>query len=292
MKEIRFFERPELKEPYFIIGFAGWPDAGSVSSKSLSYLIEKLGARKFAQIDPDEFFYFPNARPVIGVEGGVIRSFNPPRIEIFFTKRVFPSPDLILLFGMEPHLKWNKFISSILQLADEFGVRRVYTIGGTYDQVPHTREPLVSALASHARLLPELQEFGLNFTTYYGPSSIHSSIIIACREKGLEAISLWGHAPYYIQQPNPRVCYSVLERLSKMIGIDIDFTDLLEEAKELERKVDRIVKGSKELQEYISKLEKWYESRGRPEETPPESEKLIREIEDFLRRREDYRNEL
>lgn len=37
------------------MGFEEWPDAGKVSSGVVGYLRDKLQARKFAEIKPDDF---------------------------------------------------------------------------------------------------------------------------------------------------------------------------------------------------------------------------------------------
>lgn len=293
MECVVFYQRPSLRDPYLVLGFSGWPDAGAVSSRTLNYLIEKLDAVKFAQLEAEEFYYFPSLRPLIAVEGGEIRGYSFPSNDIFFWQSDLAPHDLILFRGIEPHLRWWKFVNCILDLAEEFNVRRLFTIGGTYDQIPHTREPKVSALTSHPQLLKELKLYNVNFTTYYGPSSIHSALLLACRQRGIEGISLWGHAPYYIQQPNPRVCHSILLRLLPMLGIDIELNDLMVEAASLDAQVNKALSENQELLAYLKKLEEWYARQEAQEEVPSstdfpeapgEQEKLIKEIEEFLRR--------
>ena len=54
MKSINFLKKPRLKNPNLIVA---WPGMGEVAFKAARYLIEKLGAEEFANIDPQDFFY-------------------------------------------------------------------------------------------------------------------------------------------------------------------------------------------------------------------------------------------
>ena len=54
---------PELRSPAMVTAFQGWPDAGEVASGALRYLVCNLGATRFAEITPEEFYVFTEVRP-------------------------------------------------------------------------------------------------------------------------------------------------------------------------------------------------------------------------------------
>ena len=56
-------EMPEDNFPIMIVAFAGWPDAAESATRALKYLVRKLPAKKFAEIDPEEFYDFTVVRP-------------------------------------------------------------------------------------------------------------------------------------------------------------------------------------------------------------------------------------
>ena len=62
---LKIYEHPRLKEPYLVIG---WEDTGHVGTGVADYLIDKLGAEEFGEIEPYDFSYLPNAV----VKGGVL----------------------------------------------------------------------------------------------------------------------------------------------------------------------------------------------------------------------------
>ena len=48
-------EKIKLNKANMIIGLNGWGNAGEVSTFSVKYLVDKLGAKKFGEIPPEPF---------------------------------------------------------------------------------------------------------------------------------------------------------------------------------------------------------------------------------------------
>ena len=42
MENLVLYETPELRSPYLVAGFKGWPNAGEVSTRTVGYLRDKL----------------------------------------------------------------------------------------------------------------------------------------------------------------------------------------------------------------------------------------------------------
>ena len=60
-------ETPQPKLPTMIVAFAGWPDAAESATRAARYLVRKLPAKKFAEIDPEDFYEFTTVRPQTGL---------------------------------------------------------------------------------------------------------------------------------------------------------------------------------------------------------------------------------
>lgn len=289
MGSILIYERPELRSPYMVIGFEGWADAARASTGVVGYLRDKLEARKFAEMNPDDFYLFQlpgveAVRPITVVEDGYIRELEMPYTRFWAWRNERSARDLIIMRGAEPHLRWNQYIDSVLDLAQEFKVQRVYAIGGTYDRIPHTAGPVVSAVCNQPALRAELMECGIGMTGYSGPTAIHTMLMAAAEKRGLEIASLWGHAPHYIQVPNAKVCCGLLERLMRMLGLELDLQDLKKAGEYLDEQVNRAIEQKAELREYVARLEDEY--TGRAYGTwEPLGDDIVREVEDFLRER-------
>ncbi len=63
--------------------FTGWNDAGDAASAALRFFGASLGATRFAQIDPEEFFDFQATRPRVELVDGDTRELEWPSVEIY-----------------------------------------------------------------------------------------------------------------------------------------------------------------------------------------------------------------
>lgn len=284
-EEITIYEKPALHNPYLVAAFAGWPDAAQVATGAISYLVRKLDAKKFAEIGGEGFYDFASSRPIVKIEGGLVGSLRLPSNSFFYWQSHLANHDLVLLRGIEPHLRWQSYIDLILELATNLKAARIYTLGGLYDNVPHTREPKVSGVASSPHLKELLQKHQIQLIDYHGPSSLHSMLLATCRKQKLEAVSLWGHAPFYVRvETNPTVCFGLLRKLTELLEIEIDLEEVKKAGEYLQDMLGRLLTESDELRLYVQKLEEQYEVEGgRVGEVFEGADKIIKEVEEFLR---------
>ncbi len=290
MGKIIYTEEPLLNKPYLIIGFEGWPNAAEVSSFTLQHLIESLEAKPFASIPIDDFYQTSSLRPVAVIKEGRVIELKFSGNHFYYVKGC-PSNDLILFQGVEPHIRWDEFSNLILDLAMKFNVIQLITIGGTYDYIPHTCPPLVSALFNHEALREPVIQAGLGLTEYSGPISIQTFILISAKKWGLKAISLWGHAPQYLQTRNIKVICSVLKRLIDLTRIKLDLSDLEKASIYFDQQVKRFVEQDPKLKEAINHLEEVYMQSGEVsqpvlKEDGTKEDKVIY-IQAFLKKMED-----
>jgi proteasome assembly chaperone (PAC2) family protein len=290
MEEIVYLERPDLNRPYLIMGFEGWPNAGEVSSFALRHLVDHLGARKFASIPAENFYQMSSLRPAAVIRDGRLVELKFSGNHFYYVKGL-PSNDLILFSGVEPHLRWNVFADLILDLTARFHVVELFTIGGTYDYVPHTYPPVVSGLFNHEELRDRVIRAGLGLTEYSGPISIHTFVLEAAKKRDLRAISLWGHVPQYLQTKNVKVVCSVLKGLTELIGIKLDLSELEKAAEYFDQQINQLVEEDPKLQEVISKLEEVYKGSERIRQPLRKEEGLkddkVVYIQAFLKKPED-----
>jgi proteasome assembly chaperone (PAC2) family protein len=257
MEEIIYLEKPILTKPYLIMGFEGWPNAAEVSSLALQHLIDSLEAKKFASVPTENFYQISSLRPMAVIKEGRLIELKSPGNHFYYVKDSLSS-DLILFYGVEPHLRWDIFANLILDLAERFKVVQIFTIGGTYDYIPHTYPPMVSALFNHDELRKKVIQAGLGLTEYSGPISIHSFILEEAKKRGLKSISLWGHAPQYLQTKNIKVACAVLKKLSDLTEIEVDLSELEKASEYFDQQVNELVGRDPKLQEVINKLEEVY----------------------------------
>jgi len=284
ISETTIHKLPELRNPDLIVALAGWSDAAEVATGTVLYLARSLDATRFAQIEGDQFYDFSTTRPKITVDRGLITSLHLPHNSLFYWKNQKADHDLVLLHGIEPQFHWQKFADTILDLASMLNVRRIYALGGLYDSTPHTKEPRISGLVNMPSLLDVLQKHNIEPIIYQGPSSLHGLLLTNCAQRNIEAISLWGHTPFYVRvETNPMVCLGLVKKLTELLEIEIDIKELIKAGEYLQDMLNRLLADSKELQLYVKKMEEQYELEGiTPREPLQGADRIIKEVEDFL----------
>ena len=90
-----------------VVAFEGWNDAADAASYALTNLARAWQAVPFAEIDPEEFFDFTEARPELTVVEGLVREITWPTT-VF---SVAPGPvDIVVARGPEPQLRWRRLL--------------------------------------------------------------------------------------------------------------------------------------------------------------------------------------
>ena len=253
---IHIKELPQLKNPVLIAGFDGWGNALNISNGMVAYLIRRLKAKKFADLDPDTFYRYDEQRPVVDIAEGKLNTLTPPSGSFYAVETDENQSDLVILKAIEPSLRWFGFVDLLFSICQKLQVRTIITLGSMYDNVLHT-DRILSGVASSQEMLSDLKQKRINFISYQGPSAIHSIIQSEGTKKGFDCISLWSHCPYYLQGTTHFGILSYLgELIAGLVNFQLDTQDLQANWKKLEVQINSLVDNNSELQSLISNLRK------------------------------------
>src|SRR5579863_7661149 len=284
MQPLQWEYRPDgLRAPALVCAFKGWNDAADAASSALTFVGSALNARRFASIDPEEFYDFQSTRPQVKLVEGMARAIVWPAVELYEARVPRAPRDLVLLTGHEPSMRWRTFASVIVELAEALGTQLVVTLGALLADVPHTRPVSVTGLASDPVLVSRL---GLANSSYEGPTGIVGVMHAACQQNGLPSASLWAAVPHYIAAaPNPKASLALVRKLEGLVGVAVDASELESAAAEYDRQVNLAVQHDPEIQAFVEKLEAAAE-----DETPdtfelPSGDSIERDLQRFLRQR-------
>jgi predicted ATP-grasp superfamily ATP-dependent carboligase len=287
MQPLQWEYRPDgLRAPALVCAFKGWNDAADAASSAISFVAGALGARRFATIDPEEFYDFQATRPRIRMVGGQTREIVWPEVEIYEARIPRAPRDLILLSGSEPSFRWRTFSRLIAELAEAIGVQLVVTLGALLADVPHTRPVSVTGLASDPGLVSRLN---LSQSSYEGPTGIVGVLHGACQDAGLPSASLWAAVPHYIAAaPNPKAALALVRKLEGLVGVAVDATELESGAADYDRQVNVAVQSDPEVQAFVERLEQAAGTESAENEGPlPSGDSIARDLQRFLRQRGD-----
>jgi proteasome assembly chaperone (PAC2) family protein len=284
-------EVPSLRSPVLITAFGGWNDAAQAATSALRFLAKQWSARQFASIDPEEFFDFTSTRPTVRLNADAQRELEWPSNAFLYHTDPALERDVVMLLGVEPHLKWRAFSAAVMGVARECGISLVASMGALLADAAHTRPVPLSGFATAPGIQERLQRLGLTGSRYEGPTGIIGVIHDACRRGELPSMSLWAAVPHYLgPTPNPKASAAVLRTLDDLLGLRLKLAELEEAADSFEEQVNEAIAGSPEVAEYVRTLEQRADSALEAETTAaegadlPPSEALIKELEDFLKR--------
>jgi predicted ATP-grasp superfamily ATP-dependent carboligase len=266
-----------------ICAFKGWNDAADAASTAIEHVSAALEARRFATIDPEEFYDFQSTRPRILMIGGQTRQIVWPEVEIFEARIPRAPRDLILVSGTEPSYRWRTFSRLIVELAEAIGVQLVVTLGALLADVPHTRPVSVTGLASDPALVARLS---LSQSSYEGPTGIVGVLHGACADAGMPSASLWAAVPHYIAAaPNPKAALALVRKLEGLVGVAVDATELENATSDYDRQVNVAVQSDPEVQAFVERLEQAASGEDVEEPTIPSGDSIARDLQRFLRQR-------
>jgi len=87
------------------------------------------------------------------------------------------------------------------------------------------------------------------------PKDIKKAAVIIAKEKGIDGICLLGEVPTYATRiPNPKAALAILEILTKMLGIEINLSELISLAKEAEEEMKKVA--AQAMGEFIDQFTK------------------------------------
>ena len=262
---LNFHSRPDLPGSTLVLAFSGWMDIGDVSTGTIQRLVDLLEADPIAEIDAEPFYLYnlPGPmevtalfRPHIEIEAGLIKSLQMPT-NIFYCHR---AGNLSLFVGKEPHLHWKTFGEAILEFARQVGVRRILFVGSFGGAVPHTREPRLYVTCSDAKLLVEMEKYGVRRSGYEGPGSFASYLMTQASAANLEMTSLVAEIPGYLKGTNPLSIAAVTRRLATILALSTDLDTLRTMATDWEMQVSTAVEEDQEFADKVRELEEQYDN--------------------------------
>jgi uncharacterized protein len=239
---LKLFSEPKMENPVMI---ASWPGIGNIGLVANDTLRVQLAAEKIGEIEPWDFFYPKH----ITIRDSILESLEFPA-STFYHKKL-DRQDLITFIGEEQPTDGNRpfaegrkayrMANLVVDVAEKFGCRRLYTSGAAVSLSHHALKPRVWIATSSLSLNREMTSYGN--TVLMGKSEgrgeggaitgLNGLILGVAKKRGLEAVCLMGEIPDYLSTaplPYPKASRSVVELMSKILGIGIDFGPLDEMA--------------------------------------------------------------
>ena len=282
MEELRWTTDDQLAagldRPILVVAFRGLFDAAGSATSAVEWLAERLDSVQVGEVDPETFFDFTQERPVVEFDDHDVRWIRWASNRVLAVRTAEGQRDLVLVSGVEPHLRWRTFTEALLEAATRSGSRMVVTLGSMSGMSPHTRPPAVTGSSTNRDLADRL---GLDRPSYQGPTGAVGVLHDTLDRAGVPVISLRVSVPYYLpDSPNPKATRALLRRFEQVSGIDTAHADLDGPAAEWQSRVEQAVAGDDEVSAHVRRLESQVDQS---EDLMPRGDDLAAELEAFLR---------
>ncbi|MDV2475783.1 proteasome assembly chaperone family protein [Rhodococcus zopfii] len=275
--------------PVLVHGLEGFADAGHAVRLATTHLRESLETELVASFSIDELIDYRTRRPLMTFKSDHFSDYAAPELNLYAVVDTEGTP-FLLLAGTEPDLKWERFITAVRLLAEQFGVRRTIGINAIPMAIPHTRPLGVTAHSTNKDLIADHHRWSGELQVPAGASSL---LELRMAQHGHEAVGFSVHVPHYLAQTDyPAAAETLLEQVAEVSDLRLPLEALGEAAARVREQVDEHIGDNEEVQTVVRALERQYDSyvaaqeqQASPlpsDESLPTGEELGAEFERFL----------
>ena len=256
------FPAPQLSSadgrgPVMIHALEGFSDAGHAIRLAAKHLKDSLDTELVASFAIDELLDYRSRRPLMTFKTDRFTQYEDPELSLYALHDGVGTP-FLLLAGMEPDLKWERFIRAVRMLAERLGVRQTIGLGTIPMAVPHTRPITLTAhsnnrelIAAHTPWIGEVQV----------PGSVSNLLEFRMAQHGHEVVGFTVHVPHYLAQTDyPAAAEALLVQVAKVGSLQFPLSALIEAAADIRAKIDEQVNASLEVAQVVSALERQYDA--------------------------------
>lgn len=226
---------PELKNPWMI---AVWPGMGNVALTAGYYLMAKLDMELLEELDSGDY-----ELEQVEIDEGIMKIGRRPRDRFFLWRDPKDQHDILLFIGeAQPALGKYRFCKQIMDYAKERGVQRVFTFAAMATQMRPDQPSRVISAAADQPSLEELKRLEIEILEDGQIRGLNGILLGVAAEEGLGGACLLGEMPHiFAQLPYPKASLAVLEAFTKMMPMDLDFTELATEAELVDEQLEQLL---------------------------------------------------
>ncbi|MCK5022659.1 MAG: proteasome assembly chaperone family protein [Candidatus Aenigmarchaeota archaeon] len=235
MTVLKVFSKPKLKNAILIEGL---PGVGNIGRVAAGYLVEELGAKKFAELYSKWFFPFVMLHKNYKIH--LLKN------EFYYVKaKKKGQRDIVLLVGdcqsLSPQGHYE-VAEKILDFAEKIGVKEIITIGGLATGDLEGSKKVLGAVTDD-KDLKKYKKFKINFDAGEKVGYIVGAVGLLLglwKQRDKDGICLLGQTTGFPIVTDPKAAESVLNVLQKILNIKLDMKKLDKKVKDMEHFIKKI----------------------------------------------------
>jgi len=281
-----------LRDPIMLASFVRRNGFNTTAVTSLNRFAKFHDAEVIATMNPEDFYDFSVTPPVVSSKDGK-RLIEWPKNEILLIQSDNFTRDVLVMTGVEPHLKWPTFSNALHNFLEQQSIRDLLVVRTWPGAVPHTRPVLIRLTTKYKELahildLPDIDN------DYNGPVDIGGVLSSVQMNAGGHTGGITAVVPNYLGVvPNPLVVLALVEIFDRIADTKTNLSDFESAANDLKLRADQEMSNSEEFHRALEEMEASYEEvinnfTGRndtdsTDDDLPSSDDILRDVEKFLR---------
>jgi proteasome assembly chaperone (PAC2) family protein len=212
---------------------------GNVALNAGIYLLAKLGMHVIAEFEANELFDVDQ----VEVKEGIIQVGRRPRNQLLVWADPKEQHDLVVFLGeAQPPIGKYAFCRQLLTHTRQLGVERVFTFAAMATQMHPEHHSRLFGAATDRESLEELKRLELEILEDGQIGGLNGVLLGAAAEAGLRGACLLGEMPHIFRQlPFPKASLAILEVFTTIAGIDLDLTELSDQAKAMDQQLGELL---------------------------------------------------
>ena len=297
---ISLCKEPNLENPILV---ASWPGIGNIGIIAVDTLRGMLGAEEFGEIEPWDFFY---PRRVL-IKNGILEYLEFPSSKFYFKRAA--GKDIIFFIAEEQPTEGSRIYAEgkkayhmanlVINVAEKFKCRKIYTSGAAVSLIHHTMKPRVWVVPNSKRLIQEIRRYenAVLMSDIEGRgkqgniTGLNGLLLGVAKKRGFEAICLMGEIPVYLQGlplSYPKASKSVLEVLTRSLKLEVNLDKLDELDQRVQRRIEEFYQQIPlAIREQLDRLRHVVYDKpvGPGPITEEEKKKIVDDVEKFFKKR-------
>jgi len=240
-----------LREPYMICGL---PDVGFVAKQAADYLVEKLKAKLFEEI------YSPHFPPYVLIKrDGTVELMKN---EFYFWENTEMKNDIVILTGntqaLTPEGQYE-LVDKTLTRAKMLGVKKIFTLTSyLVNNRPQNEKPKIYGVVTNPELKEELATYEVQILEKGSIKGFNGLLLGMASLKKIEGVCLLSETIDYAGASgrmliDVKSAQTILEVLMKILGFQIDLSDMGKQAKITEEFIQKLEESERQVLEQLSK---------------------------------------
>ncbi|MFN4846265.1 MAG: proteasome assembly chaperone family protein [Rhodoluna sp.] len=282
---------------HLVGAISGFTDAGSCMQQVAKHIFDNLDHEVLVTFSNDELLDYRSRRPMMYFAQDHIEDYEPASLKLYLVWDEVGNP-FLFLNGYEPDFKWERFVSSLIELIQHFEIADLTWLHSIPFPIPHTRPVGVTVSGNQQSVIDKFSEWKPRTQV---PGNVMHLIEYRLSEMDFPTTGFVLLVPHYLSDSDfPQSAVTAFELISSHLNLVFPTDDLRDDGVAFIRRLQSEIADKPDLARMVESLEKSFQSEKsangmgavKPRQNEvPDAEAIAAELEGYLARHQKNKRE-